>query len=472
MRWQDIVNLVGDYLRLGMVLLTVAVVVLFLGYKFIYKKICKGKRQVDVKKLFWWIVLVFYLFVVLAITLFRPSGIWNGQIVSFFYSYKEAWISASEIAWRNIILNILMFVPLGFWLPLGMEKFRFFWKTYVFGLLFTVGIETLQLAFSLGIFEVADVFNNTLGTMIGYGLYKVIAYVMQLLKKENPKLSHVFISQIPLILTTAMFAMIFIAYDKQELGNLQIECISPYSKDTFKITSNEKYSQDSDTAMVYQTSTLTVEETETFARNYFKNLGTSLDESRIDIYENTAYYWAKDRYHMVITYKGGGYELTDFDIVFQEEGEKESQKVVDATEEVIREALVGYGIEIPDGATFSYDVDRGYVFTVNKVEVNGVIYDGQLTCEYYDNGKFAHIRNNINQFEVYKEFAVCSEKEAYEQILEGKFVCVANPGDQMEIGQVSLAYFMDTKGFYQPVYNFEILVNGKGSYIQIPAIEK
>lgn len=472
MRWQDILNLVGDYLRLGVVLLTIAVVVFLLGYKFIYRKICKGKRQVDIKKLFWWIVLVFYLFVVLAITVFRPSGVWNGQIVSFFYSYKEAWISASEIAWRNIILNILMFVPLGFWLPLGMKKFHFFWKTYIVGFLFTVGIETFQLVFSLGIFEVADVFNNTLGTMIGYGLYKVVAYVMQLLKKESPKLSHVFTNQIPLVLTIGMFAAIFVAYDKQELGNLQMECISPYSKDAFKITSDQKYCQDSDTAMVYETSTLTVEETEIFARDYFENLGTSLDESRIDIYENTAYYWAKDRYHMVITYKGGAYELTDFNIVYPEEGEKEPQKVVDANEEVIREALVGYGIKIPYGAVFSYDLDMGYVFTVDKVEVNGVIYDGQLTCEYYDNGKFSHIRNNINQFDIYKEFAICSEQEAYEQILEGNFICMANPGDQIEIGQVSLVYFMDTKGFYQPVYNFEILVNGQESCIQIPAIEK
>lgn len=473
MRLQDILNMVADYLRLGIVLLVIAVVVLLIGYCGIYKKLCKGKREVDLKKVFWWIVFVFYLFVVLVVTLFRPSGVWNkGQIISFFYSYKEAWITASETAWRNIILNILMFVPLGFWLPVGMKRFRVFWKTYLVGFFMTVGIESFQLMFALGLFEVADVFNNTLGTMIGYGLYKAVEYIVQLFKKESPKLSRMVVCQIPLILAVAMFTTIFVAYEKQELGNLSIECISPYSEDTFKIVSNEEYSEENQTAMVYQTNILTVEETETFARNFFENLGTGLDESRNDIYEETAFYWAEDDYSIWIDYRGGIYNFTDFSISFPEDGVKEPQKIVDATEETIVEALLSYGIEIPEGAAFSYDSDMGYIFTVERVEVNGIIYDGQLTCDYYDNGKLSGIRNNIKQFEVYKAFEVCSEREAYEQILGGEFICAANPGDEIEIGKVSLEYVMDTKGFYQPVYNFVVHINEKESFIQIPAIEK
>ena len=87
-----------------------------------------------------------------------------------------------------------------------------------------------------------------------------------------------------------MFAGIFVVYQKQELGNLSIECISPYSKDAFVIVSDEKYGVDKETAIVYETKTLTVEETEAFAKTFFKNLGTKLDESRNDIYEDTAVY--------------------------------------------------------------------------------------------------------------------------------------------------------------------------------------
>ena len=470
MRVQDILRMFGDYLRLGLVLLALVLIILLVGYFIIYKKIGRGKRNLDLKKMFWWMTFIFYLFVVLSITLIRRSGFWNGQIISFFYSYKEAWISASETSWRNIILNILMFVPLGFWLPVGKKGFRTFWKPCLLGLGLTVVIECLQLFLSLGLFEVADLFNNTLGTMIGYGFYKLVEYVVQLFKKEKPKVLRMIAYQIPLILTVCMFTIIFLAYQMQELGNLPIECISSYSKDAFQIVSNGKYNKDTKTVMIYQSNILSVNETEAFARNFFENLGTSLDESRSDIYEDTAVYWAEDSYSMWINYNGGTYDMTDFDVSFPEEGEPQRLQVTDEAEEEIRKALLEYGIEVPEAASFSHSEETGYTFIVDRVEVNGIIYDGQLTCDYYGNNKFSSIRNDIRQLETYKEFEICSEYEAYEKILNGEFICSANAGEKIEVGQVSLDYMMDTKGFYQPIYTFEVVVNGELQFVQIPAI--
>ncbi|MBE5882308.1 MAG: VanZ family protein [Lachnospiraceae bacterium] len=473
MRLQDILSMTGSYMGIGLVFLIVVLVGLVVGYQIVYKKLCKGKRKINFKKFFWWFILVFYLFVVISVTLLsRPGhiGFGNGQIVSSFYSYKEAWVSASETAWRNIILNILMFVPLGFWLPVGKKAFRSFWKTYLVGLLLTVGIEVLQLLLSRGIFEVADVFNNTLGTMIGYGVYKVIEYFILLHKKEKPKLSVVMFSQLPLVLAVAMFMTIFLTYQKQELGNLQIEYILPYEEGRFQIVSEEEYNKDTKKAMVYQTDILTVEETEQLAACFFKNLGTTVDTSRNDIYENTAVYWSNDSYSMWIDYQGGTYSMTDFDTSFPEEGEEEPLQVKNASKETIWNALAGYGIQIPEEADFSSGPDGGYVFTVDLFEADGVIYDGVLECDYYDNGKFASIRNNIRKMEPYKEFDICSEREAYEQILAGKFVGIGYESAKIEIGQVSLDYMQDTKGFYQPVYNFDIQIEGEEQSIQIPAI--
>lgn len=472
MRLQDIWNMIKNYLEIGIVLAVIVILLMIIGYGIIYKKICKGKRRIDFKKFFWWCILFFYLFVVLSVTLFRRYGFWNGNIISFFYSYKEAWISASETAWRNIILNIFMFVPLGFWLPVGKENFRLFWKTSLAGCFLTVAIEGLQLIFSLGLFEVADIFNNTLGTMIGYGFYKIVEYFVQLYKKGQTKLPHVIACQIPFVLTVCLFTGIFAAYQKQELGNLSIECISPYSKETFIITSDEEYSKEKETAIVYQTNTLTVEDTEKFARSFFEKLGTALDESRSDIYEDTAFYWAEESYSIWVDYQGGTYDMTDFDTSYPKDDEEKPQKIKDATEEKIREALFEYGIEIPKGATFLYDTNETYTFTLESVEMDGIVYDGTLTCEYYDNGKFSSIRNNIKTFDVYKEFELRSEQDAYEQILDGKFVCEIDEGEKIEIRQVTLDYMLDTKGFYQPIYKFDVNVNGEEQSIYIPAIEK
>lgn len=475
MRLQDVLSMAGNYAAIGMVFLVVILAGLVVGYQIIYKKLCKGKKKMDYKKFFWWFLLVFYLFVVISVTLLsRPGhiGFGNGQIVSFFYSYKDAWVSASETAWRNIILNILMFVPLGFWLPAGKKIFRSFWKTYLAGFILTTGIEVLQLLLSRGIFEVADVFNNTLGTMIGYGVYKAAEYFVLLHKKEKRKISEVMLSQLPLVLAAGMFMIIFGAYQMQELGNLQIECIVPYEKDRFQIVSSEEYDTETKKAMVYQTDILTVEETEQFAAAFFENLGTTIDTSRNDIYENTAVYWSDDSYSMWVDYQGGTYSVTDFDTSFPEEGEEELLQVKNASKETIWNALSGYGIQIPEEADFSSGPDGGYVFTVDLFEADGVIYDGVLECDYYDNGKFASIRNNIRKMEPYKEFDICSESKAYEQILAGRFVGIGYESAKIEIGQISLDYMQDTKGFYQPVYNFDIQIEGEAHSIQIPAISK
>ena len=325
---------------------------------------------------------------------------------------------------------------------------------------------------SRGIFEVADVFNNTLGTMIGYGAYKILEYFVLLCKKKKTKISGMIISQIPLIFAVCMFTTIYLAYQIQELGNLQIECISPYAEDKFRIVSDEEYGKENQKAMVYEIDTLTVEETEQFADRFFEKLGTTLDESRNDIYDNSALYWSEDEYSIWIDYKGGTYSMTDFNTSFPEEGEKEPLPVKGASKETIQNALSGYGIELPEEATFSSGPDGGYTFIVEMFEADGVIYDGVLVCDYYDNGKFSDIRNDIRKLEAYKEFDIRSENEAYEQILAGKFVGMGYESAKLEIGQVSLDYMLDTKGFYQPIYSFAVRVEGEEYNIQIPAISK
>mgnify|MGYP006877193280 FL=1 len=41
----------------------------------------------------------------------------------------------------------------------------------------------------------------------------------------------------------------------------------------------------------------------------------------------------------------------------------------------------------------------------------------------------------------------------------------------VKVGDDSLTYEQDSKGFYQPVYTFRISINGSGAEISIPAIK-
>lgn len=90
MRLQDILNMARNYLEIGVILAVVMVLFIVIGYVIIYKKIYKGQKRIDFKKAFWWFVLVFYLFVVISVTLFSRNRVWNnGQVISFFILIRK-----------------------------------------------------------------------------------------------------------------------------------------------------------------------------------------------------------------------------------------------------------------------------------------------------------------------------------------------------------------------------------------------
>ena len=64
--------------------------------------------------------------------------------------------------------------------------------------------------------------------------------------------------------------------------------------------------------------------------------------------------------------------------------------------------------------------------------------------------------------------AVISEEEAYDQILDGKFHWYGEEPGELILGDVSLVYQIDSKGFYQPVYSFQVSGDTE-STILIPA---
>ena len=71
-------------------------------------------------------------------------------------------------------LNIVFFMPLGFLWPLLWPKKG--WKSAVLGgFLLSLLVEVLQALTRRGVFETDDLINNTLGALLGYGLYRLLA---------------------------------------------------------------------------------------------------------------------------------------------------------------------------------------------------------------------------------------------------------------------------------------------------------
>lgn len=179
-----IINIAREYLLIGIIGAFLASILFFIGYFVVYRRLLKGTKRLKVSKVASCSIFFIYIIVVLGATLGIRSSDYGGNInLHLFSSYIAAFNSFSKVEWRNIILNILMFVPLGVISPLIFVKCRKFWVTYLVGFLSTVFLELIQLVTGRGIFELDDIFNNTLGCIIGYGI--VMIFILGFIDKKK-----------------------------------------------------------------------------------------------------------------------------------------------------------------------------------------------------------------------------------------------------------------------------------------------
>lgn len=73
----------------------------------------------------------------------------------------------------NLAGNVVMFVPLGWFLPGIFRAFRGFFKTAFFGISLVCLVELVQYVTGLGVCDIDDLILNTVGILLGYGLWKL-----------------------------------------------------------------------------------------------------------------------------------------------------------------------------------------------------------------------------------------------------------------------------------------------------------
>lgn len=77
-------------------------------------------------------------------------------------------------AFVNLVGNVLMFVPLGFFLPSIWNVFRRFWVLAPVALFLVVTVEAMQYFTGLGSCDVDDLILNLPGVICGYLLYRSV----------------------------------------------------------------------------------------------------------------------------------------------------------------------------------------------------------------------------------------------------------------------------------------------------------
>ena len=462
MRISAVIQLARQYMLLGIVGATILVSLFLIGYFLVYKKKMKGTKNLNLGKIALWSIFLIYMIIVLGATIGnRPSG-YESINLHLFSSYRHAYNNFSLAEWRYIILNILMFVPIGFMLPLLFKKCECYYITYLTGFSISIFIEILQIISKRGIFEIDDIINNTLGCVIGYGIVMIL---MALFKRSKKHKAFVITSyQIPLILSIIFISMAFIKYDKQELGNLDITNSYKINMSTIDVSTNMSFDDNINKAYVYQTYVGNKEDAINLANKIFSKLNTSVDESQNDEYDDTIVLKSKNgEYSLWVNYKG----LTTWFIDFRE---MESKGKENLTYKEVKDLLSKFDIELPNSAHFKDNGEGNYSISLNMVKLNDVYLDGELRCMISEDNEVCDITNNIISYKPYKEYEVISMKEAYDKILKGDFKFYDKLNSNIEVIEGSLIYQLDSKGFYQPVYDFKVNINGNINNIYIKAL--
>ena len=89
------------------------------------------------------------------------------------------------ILFTNLPANIIVFIPLGFLLPVLKESMRKFLKVVFISFLIISGAEILQFVFNVGISDIDDIILNMTGVTIGYGSFSMIYKILRMYKKKR-----------------------------------------------------------------------------------------------------------------------------------------------------------------------------------------------------------------------------------------------------------------------------------------------
>ena len=122
----------------------------------------------NIKKTAAYIIFILYLTAMCFLVGFPSVA---GIKIAWSYNFIPLYGMLTDIT--NSYLNVLLFIPLGIFVPCLWPEYRSMMKTVGLGLMTSLGIEILQI-FTFRATDINDVITNVAGTMIGYLIGRLI----------------------------------------------------------------------------------------------------------------------------------------------------------------------------------------------------------------------------------------------------------------------------------------------------------
>lgn len=138
-------------------------------------------KKLNMKRIIPYTLMAVYLFVLLVTAVFERE--WNAfdepqvNLMPLYDLQRD--VVRPERAVLMITLNTLVFIPWGVLLPVLYSPFRKFRWILAAGFGLSLAIESTQYIGKMGIFETDDLIFNTLGTILGFLVYKLCVILFQ-----------------------------------------------------------------------------------------------------------------------------------------------------------------------------------------------------------------------------------------------------------------------------------------------------
>ena len=145
---------------------------------YILLQILLAHKKTNMVHIVWVGIFLVYVYLVLETT--GIGTIWEaGQYAGMEFQKEINLVPFHNGIHLSMILNVVMFMPLGFLLPLIWKNYQSLFRTALTGLGFSFGIEFCQL-FNRRVSDVEDLLMNMLGTMLGWGIWLCFSYIVRL----------------------------------------------------------------------------------------------------------------------------------------------------------------------------------------------------------------------------------------------------------------------------------------------------
>ncbi|MET4559650.1 glycopeptide antibiotics resistance protein [Lysinibacillus parviboronicapiens] len=441
-------------------------------YYFCYyrKQQLEGKPLIHIKKLIWIALFIGYIALVLNLTIIsRGSSHYKEMNLHLFSGYVEAWNSYSYKKLQPSIYNILMFIPMGMLLPLLSRKLTTFKWLIVVVVCFTLFIEIYQLVTGAGIFELDDLFNNTLGGVIGYQFYRLYTSVIQHKKVRMKSLLGSLV--IPLLMVF-IFAGITIAYAKQEFGNLSINSYSKWDMTDVHLTTSMQLNSVPTMASVYKK----VNHSDEVGDILYRKLG--LTEVKTAAKERDRGILLEDKsgsQYTLFQSTQGNWTLTDSNYTPQQATwTKQGPMRLEAM------AIMDNLAILPQKADLITEEGDQFQWSLSDTpHINKDYWSGDLSLGLKKDGSIYAVSYGLQEHHFIREVDILTPKDVYERIKKGEFplikrnailtpdMMVIKKGDKLEITGMELTFMYDTKEFYQPVYRVSGIFNGDSDWFTL-----